>query len=592
LSANQIAIMKKRNLNSKCAIWLAVLLAVFAALLYNLPYFIKGADLPLRIHENLEQRPISDKKIYQESNPYWYTGASERVLDGNYFQAKGPRLQYQTIAYFYLDAFNAFLITDIVSRIVAFLGMFMFLTKLLGAKNNNILVKLAASTLFAWLPFLTPLITTVMISPLIAWLFFVFYDREQKWYHWLALSVIPFFTSYLMVPVFILIIVIILYLIELLIKRKINLSFITAWVVMNVLYIITQYPLVFQILYNQEPSHRVLRHEKRISLGAAISESISNFLSGHHHVPTLHSSRLLWLFLIGVIFIVVIFLRNQLISVIKESRPQLKWLGLTIFLTGAISLYYGLFSWTPFKDFYESSVLLRMLNTKRFHWLHPMLWYTTFALIMYFLYNTLKQKRKILAWMFIIVFFLLQARVLINGSEWNRMQRDKNYPTFEQFYAAGLFSQINEHIGKPNADYRVVSLAMPPAIALYNGFYCLDAYRSNYFLSYHQEFREIIAPSLENNPGQKKYFDTRGNRCYLMDDELSISYIMWHHYRRTVTSINELNINYDKLYEMGGRYIFSAVEILNTGESIVLLEVFEDLPEKSHWKVYLYEVLP
>lgn len=574
-------------------IWgVVLLLAVVAALLYNLPYFIKGTDLPLRIHENLEQRPISDIQLFKESNPFWHTGPSDRVLDGNYFQAKGPRLQYQTIAYFYFDAFKAFLITDIVSRIVAFLGMFLFLTKITGGTKENRLICLTASTLFAWLPFLTPLITTIMISPLIAWLFLVFYNREQRWYHWLILFITPFFTSYLLVPFFMLAVIIILYLADLLKQRKLNVSLIVAWLTMNVLYVITQYQLVLHILYSPEPSHRILRHEKRISLWEAISESISNFLRGHHHVPTLHSSRLLWLFVIGVIFTVIIFYRKQLLSVIKDSRPQLKWLLLTIFVSALISLYYGIFSWTPFKDFYESSVLLRMVNTKRFHWLHPLLWYTTFALILYFLYNTLKQKSKILAWLFIIGFFLLQTRVLIMNAQWNRMQRDIDYPTFEQFYAAGLFSQINEYIGKPNADYRVVSLAMPPAIALYNGFYCLDAYRSSYFLSYHQEFRETIAPSLENNPGQKKYFDTRGNRCYLMDDELSISYIMWHHYRKTVSSINELNINYDKLYEMGGRYIFSAVEILNTGEHLALIEVFEDLPEKSHWKVYLYKVLP
>ena len=54
--------------------------------------------------------------------------------------------------------------------------------------------------------------------------------------------------------------------------------------------------------------------------------------------------------------------------------------------------------------------------------------------------------------------------------------------------------------------------------------------------------------------------------------------------------IKSLDLNTKALKEMGGEYIFSAVEILNYAENGLSLEkAFER--KNSPWKIYLYKVI-
>ena len=48
--------------------------------------------------------------------------------------------------------------------------------------------------------------------------------------------------------------------------------------------------------------------------------------------------------------------------------------------------------------------------------------------------------------------------------------------TFDEFYSAELFRDIQGQIGESPSSYRVLSVGMPPGVALYNGFHTLDAY--------------------------------------------------------------------------------------------------------------------
>ena len=60
-------------------------------------------------------------------------------------------------------------------------------------------------------------------------------------------------------------------------------------------------------------------------------------------------------------------------------------------------------------------------------------------------------------------------------------------------------------------------------------------------------------------------------------------------YKRSM-KIKSLDLNTKALKEMGGEYIFSAVEILNYAENGLSLEkAFER--KNSPWKIYLYKVI-
>lgn len=159
---------------------------------------------------------------------------------------------------------------------------------------------------------------------------------------------------------------------------------------------------------------------------------------------------------------------------------------------------------------------------------------------------------------------------------------------WDDFYAEDVFEQIDAFIGVDKSEYRTVSLGITPAAALYNGFYCLDGYSNYYPLEYKHEFREIIADELAKSEELRVYFDTWGNRCYLFNGETG-NFMM-------IPGVNggsfeHLDLNTSKLYEMGGRYIFSALPIDNAEDmNLVLLrdEPFET--ETSYYSIWLYGI--
>lgn len=159
---------------------------------------------------------------------------------------------------------------------------------------------------------------------------------------------------------------------------------------------------------------------------------------------------------------------------------------------------------------------------------------------------------------------------------------------WDDFYAEDVFEQIDEFIGVDKSEYRTVSLGITPAAALYNGFYCLDGYSNFYPLQYKHEFREIIADELSKSEELRVYFDAWGNRCYLFNGETG-NFMM-------IPGVNggsfeHLELNTSKLYEMGGRYIFSALPIENAEDmNLVLLrdEPFET--ETSYYSIWLYGI--
>lgn len=85
---------------------------------------------------------------------------------------------------------------------------------------------------------------------------------------------------------------------------------------------------------------------------------------------------------------------------------------------------------------------------------------------------------------------LLQSNLKPNLQK--TVNREYGAMSFRDYYAIDVLDQVQEYLydnfgGRPE-DYRVVSLGIDPAAALYHGFYCLDGYSNNYSLEYKTPF--------------------------------------------------------------------------------------------------------
>ena len=162
--------------------------------------------------------------------------------------------------------------------------------------------------------------------------------------------------------------------------------------------------------------------------------------------------------------------------------------------------------------------------------------------------------------------------------------QETNQITYREFYDHELFEKIEAYIGREQSDYRVGCIGFVPAIASVNGFYTVDGYSTNYPLEYKKEFREVIAQELEKSEVLKQYYDNWGSRCYLFSAELGLDYDIR---KDEAVVIQNLQINTEQLRNLGGEYIFSAVEIMNASDlQMNLLEVFEG----EAIEIFIYEL--
>ena len=161
--------------------------------------------------------------------------------------------------------------------------------------------------------------------------------------------------------------------------------------------------------------------------------------------------------------------------------------------------------------------------------------------------------------------------------------------TWREYYSEALFSDIEYAIGKDKKDYRVVSVGFNPAVTLFNGFYTLDGYSTDYPLAYKHDFRRIIEDEIVKDEGMRGYFDNWGSRCYIFSAELPISTGL----NNPTDTINELDINTAVLKDMGGDYIFSNAKIQNAddlGLKLMREEAFTNAESKYH--IWVYEISP
>lgn len=156
--------------------------------------------------------------------------------------------------------------------------------------------------------------------------------------------------------------------------------------------------------------------------------------------------------------------------------------------------------------------------------------------------------------------------------------------SYGEFYSTDLFAKACEEI-----DYQgewAVAYGFHPAVLEYNGIATLDGYLGFYSQSYKESFREVIAPALEENEGSRIYYDEWGARCYLYSGHNTTIVEAVRNYPHTEDTIE---IDTEALKKLGGKYIFSRIQITNATEKGLSLRcVCTD--ENSPYVVYVYDI--
>jgi hypothetical protein len=478
--------------------------------------------------------------------------------------------EYSIIVWLYalFPTMIAYGLSQALTRIVAFIGMYLLLKKHFLAGDRWVFLQVGTALAFALTPFWPSGMLSTLGMPLALWAFLNIRNGEGTKKDYIVLTLIPFYASIVLGFFFFLSAIGIFWLLDVVRGRGLNPRFLFAIAYMTCIFMLVEYRLIYSFLFTTEPNSRDEYFHASLPLWRVVRLTLKNYVLGHTHVMTVHG-----LFILPVTLIALYFVFSK--KLWKQEKLFVFLFVLNIFL----SLWYAFWFYKGWLPLTKAFHFMDTFNFARYHFLRPMVIYAGFALALKILSLQGHSWSKSAKW-----FAILQILLLCLFNDEIIYQKK---PSVKEFYAEELFAEIKEHIGHDQENYRVASIGIHPAISQYNGFYTLDTYNNFYPLTYKHKFRKIIEPELEKNKSIRKYFDQWGGRCYIFTDQLGKKYMIKKDSKR---KLNNLQLNTSVFKEMGGTYILSALPITNSEENQLTLDkVFES--KSSAWKIYLYKTL-
>ncbi|MCH8902303.1 MAG: hypothetical protein IIA45_00065 [Bacteroidetes bacterium] len=458
--------------------------------------------------------------------------------------------------------FYGYIFNKLIMCLIAFVGMFSLLKKIIQPKDSYPFILVGVSLVFALLPFWS-FTLSVCGLPLALYAFLNIRDREKHPISWLIIILFPFYSSLILSGVFFIGILILILGYDIYKNKTFNIPLFLGIGVFSLLYVVSHYPIFYSFLSDSALiSHRVEMNRPELNLAKSYNEAIDIFRFGQYHAHSLHEYII---YPVTIVFILQFVLKN----IDKKYTSIFIFIALT-------SVFYGFINWEVLDPLTDKIMVIIPIQLDRFHFLHPMFWYLLLGISLTSI-STKWKFGKLIA----VGVILFQLGFVFSHHE---IRTQKNEPTYHEFYAEELFEEIKQFISKPIDSYRVISIGIHPSIAQYNGFYTLDGYFNNYPLEYKHQFRKVISNELDKDDKLKSYFDNWGSRCYAFSAELGQSYL-----NPRPTKINNLDFDFKVLKQMGGEYIISSAEIDTKNEQVIQLQRTFEHPN-SYWQIHLYKV--
>ena len=550
----------------KTALTLCLLSGIVIPVLYLLPYFLLGENSFITIHDNLDSefvyRCLTAKQEFIFSNG----SVIPQVMNGlpRFCMPSG----YNVVMwlFFIFSPLQAYLINELMVRMIAFMGMFLLLNKLIvPAKKYDLLIVWGVSVCFTLIPFYSIYGISVAGQPLLLYAFANLWSGNRKWYNWLIIVIFPLYSSLVMSGFFVGIALGAVGCIRIIRHRQFCWPYWTGLLLFTTIYLFVEQGLF--VSYFLSPDFVSSRTEWKITefnIIQMIKDAIFLLARNHYHA--------------GILFVLPIVI-TVLYSIYQQKALKM----ISLISVGILAIVVIFFVSYPVKYYLGDKIhFLVEFQWNRFYFLLPILWMLLFAVPL-----TDISKRKIV----IALLLVFQAGVVIAGNNEYKTNvaalfgKQSEMPSYKAFFATDLFEQAADYIGHEKSDYRVLNIGLHPAIAQYNGFYTLDSYQNNYELDYKHAFRKIIEPELNKNIAIRKHFDNWGSRCYTFAAELNQKILIG---KSQESKITHLHLNIEELHIMRAKYIFSSVEILYPSDGISFERKFTNL--SAYYDLYLYRI--
>ncbi len=584
--------------------------------LFMIPYFLLGGGSIVTYHDQLDGELFS----YLLTAKYLFTDIRvyPEIMNGLPAAGAVPPAPLFVLLYAAFKPFTAFMISQWIIYLTAFLGMYLLLMRLTGRE----FISFSIAVIFMLMPFYPVYGLCIPGQPLLFFAVLALFDKERRsavsssfprkaGYYFSADSIFYYLiiflygiSSSLVLAGFACLLLLggsalIHTITALRLKKRGSLSLWFSLIVLLASYISVNSGLIRQVLF---PGNTYISHKTEMVLSPQnFSDYFKEaFTTGISYAQSFHRVLfILMLFCLLLFFINAVVKKESLFSG-SDKLPLLKALRvlLFIFLTCLFYAFYHGHFITEIRNI--SGGILKTFNLDRVCWLLPTAWCILAGYLLSFIAGLREHKTAARSCSLCLKYGIISATLGIWGitvllhsplrPNLSKLLKGGDYYAldWDRFFAEDIFSQIDSAIGKPKDSYHVISVGIYPAAAAYNGFYCLDGYSNNYPLEYKHTFRRIMEDELEKSDYIRDFFDNWGNRCYITTAEQANYYTFE---KKWNSVIYDLDLNTDVLKELDCRYVFSAAYLMNAEEKgLTLLREAPFETEGSWYHIYVYAV--
>ncbi len=586
-----------KKLDSLPLVWLVIPL-LFLFFSY---YFLLGKNCVFEINDQLDETLFT----YVLNAKYLFSGVKEypELLGGVPVGGMTVSAWVFVPLYRIFPLFGAFLLQYMIVVATAYIGMYLCVRELTESSILGVL----CGGMFMFLPYQPVYGLSVVGGPLIFYAFLCLYRKKRIIISYLLIFYFALGANLVLLG-YVALGFVLLADIWLMITKRRNRFFFVGSLELLCSYILINFSLFAELILG-EGDYVSHREEMIITGNSDFWGCVKGlFLESAQHAPSLHKGLILPI--LAIIFLYAFRWKKW-----KKDRDgedaeiaekafkcrEMYILLLVIFLVNIlVALFYGFCQSGPVVDFRNSvSGFFHYFSPYRVYWIYPTTWYLAAGLAAGLLWKDHEiLTGDTLTLLLIGMVCLPTVWNIYQNSNWilNRSQYNNDcnigLMSWSDYFAEDLMADIKtaieEDAGLEQSKYRVASLGICPAVALEAGFYCIDGYSNNYSLEYKHEFREVIEKELEKTPSMQAYFDNWGSRCYLFTEESQNYYYLA---KDADFRYEKLELNTEKMKELGCKYLFSAAEIEKENAEKLNLESFGVFDtEESYYRIWVYKI--
>lgn len=541
---------------------------VFGFLLFaGLVFAICGENSMIAVHDNLDLF-IPQFQMMKNTGSFWMHGVDVPFLGGVSRDGLPAEFSLYTMLYMIFPAYPAYVLGYLLKIVIALLSCVLLAKDMYGEKYTDYkplvwLLGLAYGALnlfpafgisFASIPLVIFLVRKIYKAPSVKWYMALFFYPFVSYFSYFGLFILAYMTAAL---------------IWLWIRdRKFPGRILLAVCVLSAGCILWEYRLFGMMLLGDEVTIRSTMEAGSFTAGEILKTIGEVLTKGMFHAESMHTRLILPVCAIYFVVLNLSYIRENNIKGIGKDLYNLLMLILLF-----NSVVYGIYYWEGFRGLVERICPpLTGWQFNRTVFFSPFIWYGAFFLVLKRLYDMRKTYARLVANFLAVAAILV---VVLSGTRYNDLYHTcfsqayqlirgekTDQLSFGEFYSAELFEQAKEEIGYQGEWSSAYGFY--PAVLEYSGISTLDGYLGFYPQSYKEKFRKIIAPALDRVEESRAYFDSWGARAYLYSGtDLSIVNASRSYY---VTD-QDIYIDIEAFKALGGRYIFSRIELTNAKEA-------------------------